>query len=115
MTPMTSDLKAIVNAEIGRAWCSRNDEGGCSGRLEVSHPLGRKVQKRWMFHYLCTQHHRGELKNNAKDKYIVYKQADDELIKQTFPKTFKQHLQEKKYLTDLYEHPPHRGTEDSLA
>lgn len=100
---MNQSLRRIVEIELAAgAICARSDEGGCNGRLTVQHPFGRVVQERWMFIYLCYEHHQGKLQNKRRDEYLAYCQTDDEGIKRTFPKTYAVHLQRKLYLSGLY-------------
>ena len=102
MTPMTPEQRKIADAERPKAICARIREGGCSGRLEVSHPFGRRVQKRWMWIWCCHEHHEGTRKNEKIGLLHCYLQADDEEIIDTFPKTYKIYLQEKKWLKQEY-------------
>ena len=84
MTQMTTQQRKLADQERPTAVCARVKEGGCGGRLEVSHPFGRKVQERWMWLWVCTRHHRGELQNEQVAKMHAYNQAsDDDLRSET--------------------------------
>lgn len=94
-------MRAIVEEEIEYAECARAHEGGCKGRLTVQHAYGRVIQERWMFIYLCHEHHQGKLQNKRKDKYLCLLQATDEDFDK-YPKSAPQWKQDKKYLQTLY-------------
>lgn len=101
---MKMKLRKIAAFELPTAKCARlkTDPEHICDYLQISHPLGRKVQERWMFLYQCHRTHMGELKNNEKDKYLAYLQANEEDLRKTFPKTWQEHLQAKKYLISKY-------------
>lgn len=103
-TPMTREQRKIADRERDGASCARMNEGGCAGRLEVSHPFGRKIQKRWQWIWCCTRHHRGDLQNESIGRLHAYQQATDEMVKETYPKTYKLMLQDKKFLEDKHKH-----------
>lgn len=102
---MTREQRTIADRERPRAVCQRrllDPDHSCDRPLEVSHPLGRKVQYRWMWLWSCRRTHRGDFKNNEKDLFIVLQQATEEDIKLAFPKTYPDLIQKKKYLTSKY-------------
>lgn len=101
MIAMKQWLREIVEAEIDDATCAREDEGGCKGRLTVQHPYGRVIQERWLFLYLCHEHHQGKLQNLKKDKLLCLRQATPEDFAK-YPKSAPQWERDKNYLTKLY-------------
>lgn len=103
-TPMTREQRKMADEESEFANCLRMGEGKCAGRLEVSHPFGRKVQFRWMWLWACHNHHEGEEKNEEIGRLHCYQQATEEDIKTAFPKTWKQYLNDKNWLETKYKH-----------
>lgn len=101
MTPMTPEQRRTADAERPYAICGRRSEGGCKGRLNVSHPYGRRIQERWMWFWCCEEHHTGKLKNTQKDKWIVLNQAGKWEF-DIYPKCTESWKQELSYLNTLY-------------
>lgn len=101
MTPMTREQREIADRERPGAVCGRAHEGGCSGRLNVSHPYGRRIQERWMWFWCCERHHTGDLKNTKKDKYMVLLQGNEEDFSK-YPKAAPNWRQDKEYFLRLY-------------
>lgn len=99
---MTAEQRAIADRERPTAQCARRGEGGCYGAICVSHPLGRKVQKRWMWIWCCYRHHQGDLQNEQIGRLHAYRQATEEMIKMTYPKTWGEKIQDKKFLEKTY-------------
>jgi len=101
MIAMTPKMRAIVEEEIELADCARIDEGDCKGRLTVQHAYGRTIQERWMFIYICHEHHQGKRQNKRRDKYLCLMQATEKDFNK-YPKHAPQWRQDKKYLITLY-------------
>jgi hypothetical protein len=99
---MTSAQRRIADEERPTAVCARRAEGGCDGYVQVSHPFGRKIQMRWMWVWICYEHHQGKKKNEQIGRLHAYRQATDEMIKQAFPKTWKAQFQEREWLKSKY-------------
>lgn len=101
---MSREQRRIADQERPTATCQRLkiDPDHICNYLQVSHPLGRKVQERWMWIWSCELTHMGKLKNNEKDLYLAYSQATEEEIKESFPKTYGLHLIKRDYLNKLY-------------
>lgn len=103
-TPMTREQRKISDRERDNATCIRMNEGGCTGKMDVSHPFGRKVQERWMWIWCCHEHHEGKRKNEEIGRLHCYQQTTEEEIKATFPKTYQIYLNDKKWLEKKYKH-----------
>ena len=74
---MTKEQRRIADSERPTAVCARRSEGGCSGPINVSHPFGRRIQERWLWCWICKEHHTGELKSESIGRWIVLNQAGE--------------------------------------
>ena len=100
MRPIPQALRKQMSAETPS--CARYKEGMCQGRMTIEHAFGRTNQKRWQLIWLCWRCHLGDRLDKELNRHLAYQQATEQEIKDTFPKTFKQHLQAKKYLSEKY-------------
>lgn len=101
---MNKEQRKIAEAERPMARCGRRSEGGCYGRLNVSHPFGRRIQERWMWFWCCETHHTGSLKNESIGKWIVLNQATEEDLRRS--KIYGMLKQEREYLNKKYARQP---------
>lgn len=98
---MNAEQRRIADAERPYAVCGRRSEGGCKGRLNVSHPYGRRIQERWLWCWICEEHHTGKLKNESIGKWIVLNQAKPEDFAK-YKKSEAGWVQELRYLNTIY-------------
>ena len=100
-TKVRSKLTKLSRMKV----CERRNEGGCMGVLEWHHTISgtgrKKLQEEWSIIALCTQHHRGILKDDAKARHIAYSYATDDDLSAN-PKTRDIFKQEKLYLSKKY-------------
>ena len=101
MTPMTAEQRKIADRERPTALCSRRNEGGCAGAICVSHPFGRRVQRRWMWCWMCYEHHQGKLQNEQIGRYYCYLQATDDDLRKF--KLYSSMKHEKSWLIGMYD------------
>jgi len=93
----------MADKERPTAKCVRANELNCKGVLEVSHPFGRRIQKRFMWVWMCERHHRGDLKNEQLGRFYCYEQASETDLKETYPKTWEMYARERDYLRKKYD------------
>ena len=100
MKPISPKIRKELAQETFE--CARECEGTCRGRMTVEHAFGRVKQPKWSLIILCWYHHLEEGLDKELNRHLAYQQATAKEIKDTFPKTFAQHLQAKKYLAKKY-------------